>query len=109
MPIQVQPVCEKVVGLEVFLHEALRTLNSFQIFKIKIKKSKTYRGLCHFQGLSNGIPLRLDRTVPLILCRRFAPFQLILAVHALSLAHPADKIFFNLEIKGETVEIIISV
>jgi hypothetical protein len=44
-------------------------LNSFQIFKIKIEKSKTYSGLCPFQGLSNGATLmqiQSGRTVPLI-------------------------------------------
>jgi hypothetical protein len=48
--------------------ERLRTLNSSQIFKIKIKKSKTYSGWCPFKGLSNDTTLRLiqsGRTVPL--------------------------------------------
>ncbi len=46
----------------------LRTLNSSQIFKIKIKKSKTYSGLCPFKGPSNDTTLRLiqsGRMVPL--------------------------------------------
>ncbi len=43
-------------------------LKFFQKIKIKIKKLKTYGGLCLFQGLSNDTTLRLiqsGRTVPL--------------------------------------------
>jgi hypothetical protein len=46
----------------------LRTLKLFQIFRTKIKNSKTYSGLCPFQGLSNGTTLmqiQSGRTVPL--------------------------------------------
>jgi hypothetical protein len=46
----------------------LRTLKLFQIFITEIKKSKTYSGLCPFQGLSNGTTLmqiQSGRTVPL--------------------------------------------
>jgi hypothetical protein len=35
------PSVEEVGGLDVFCPKLLITLNSFQIFKIKIKKSKT--------------------------------------------------------------------
>ncbi len=44
----------------------LRTLNSYQIFKIK--KSKTYSDWCSFQVLSNGttlLQIQSGRTVPL--------------------------------------------
>ncbi len=43
--------------LESFLHERLRTLKSAQIFKSEIKISKSYRGWCPFQGLSDGTTL----------------------------------------------------
>ncbi len=43
--------------LDSFLHQGLRTLNSYQIFKIKNKKLKTYSGWCTFKGLSNGTNL----------------------------------------------------
>jgi hypothetical protein len=46
----------------------LRTWKLFQIFSIEIKKSKTYSGLCPFQGLSNGTTLmqiQSGRMVPL--------------------------------------------
>ncbi len=49
--------------------ERLRTLNSYQIFKIQNKKCKTYSGGCPFQGLSNDTTLmqiQSGRTVPLI-------------------------------------------
>ncbi len=45
-----------------------RTLKSFQIFKSEIKKLKTYRDWCPFQGLSNGntfMQIQSGRTVPL--------------------------------------------
>jgi hypothetical protein len=48
--------------------ERLRTLNSYQIFKIKNKKLKTYSGRCPFKGLSNDTTLmqiQSGRTVPL--------------------------------------------
>jgi len=48
--------------------ERLRTLNSYQIFKIKNKKLKTYSGSCPFKGLSNDTTLmqiQSGRTVPL--------------------------------------------
>jgi hypothetical protein len=35
------PSAEEAGGLDVFCPKLLRTLNSFKIFKIKIKKSKT--------------------------------------------------------------------
>ncbi len=53
-----------------FCMKRLRTLNYYQKFKIKNKKSKTYSGWCSFQGLSNGTTLmqiQSGRTVPLIL------------------------------------------
>jgi hypothetical protein len=46
----------------------LRTLKSFQIFKIKNKKLRTYSGWCSFKGLSNDTTLmqiQSGRTVPL--------------------------------------------
>jgi hypothetical protein len=43
--------------VEFIFHEAAQNLESFHIFKSKIKKSKTYSGLCPFQGLSNGTTL----------------------------------------------------
>jgi hypothetical protein len=46
----------------------LRTLNSYQIFKIKNKKLKTYSSHCPFKGLSNGtthMQIQSGRTVPL--------------------------------------------
>jgi hypothetical protein len=49
----------------------LRTLKSVQIFKIKVKKSKTYSGRCSFQGLSNGttpFQIQSSRTIPLTSC-----------------------------------------
>jgi len=48
--------------------ERLRTLNSYQIFKIKNKKLKTYSGWCSFKGLSNDttvMQIQSGRTVPL--------------------------------------------
>ncbi len=45
----------------------LRTLKLFQIFRTKIKKSKTYSGLCPFQGPSNAntvMQIKSGRTVP---------------------------------------------
>ncbi len=45
----------------------LRTLKLFQTFRTKIKKQKTYSGLCPFQGLSNGTTLQSGLTVPLTL------------------------------------------
>jgi hypothetical protein len=48
--------------------EQLRTLKSFQIFKIKNKKIKTYSGLRPFKGLSNDTTLmqiQSGQTVPL--------------------------------------------
>jgi hypothetical protein len=51
------------------LHEAVRTLKSFQIYKSEIKKSKTYSCWCSFQGLSNGTILmwiQSGQMVPLI-------------------------------------------
>jgi hypothetical protein len=62
------PSAEEIGGLEFFFAQAAQNFDFFQMFKIRIKKSKTYKGLCPFQGLSNGIPLRLiqsGRTVPL--------------------------------------------
>ncbi len=50
--------------------ERPRTLNSYQIIKIKNKKFKTYSGWCPFKGLSNDITLmqiQSGRTVPLII------------------------------------------
>ncbi len=52
-----------------FCMNQLRTLNSYQIFKIKNEKYKSYNGLCPFQGLSNGTTLmqiQSGQTVPLI-------------------------------------------
>jgi hypothetical protein len=52
-----------------FCMEWLRTLNSYQIFKIKNKKLKTYSGWCPIKGLSNDTTLmqiQSGRTVPLI-------------------------------------------
>jgi hypothetical protein len=51
-----------------FCLKRLRTLKLFQIFRTKIKKSKTQSGLCLFQCLSNGTTLmqiQSGRTVPL--------------------------------------------
>jgi hypothetical protein len=51
-----------------FCMERLRNLNSYQIFKIKNKKLKTYSDWCPFKGLSNDTTLMLiqsGRTVPL--------------------------------------------
>jgi hypothetical protein len=48
--------------------ERLRTLNSYQIFKIKNKKLKTYSGLCPFTGHSNDtilMQIQSGLTVPL--------------------------------------------
>ncbi len=50
-----------------FCMKRLRILNSYQIFKIKNKKSKTYSSWSPFQGLSNGTTLmqiQFGRTVP---------------------------------------------
>ncbi len=58
-----------------FCMERLRTLNSYQIFKIKNKKIKTYSGWCPFKGLSNDttlLQIQSGRTVPLtqiIVCK----------------------------------------
>jgi hypothetical protein len=52
-----------------FFIKRLRTLKSFQIFKSKIKKSKTCSGWCPFHGLSNVtilIQIQSGRTVPLM-------------------------------------------
>jgi hypothetical protein len=51
-----------------FCMKWLRTLNSFQISQIKIKKSKTFCIWCPFPGLSNGTTLMQIQsgwTVPL--------------------------------------------
>ncbi len=51
-----------------FWMKRLRTLNSYQILKIKNKKGKTYSCCCPFQELSNGTTLmqiQSGRTVPL--------------------------------------------
>ncbi len=59
-----KPWTEQAGGLEAFL-----TLNSYQIFKIKNKKLKTYSGWCPFKGLSNDTTLmqiQSGQTVPLI-------------------------------------------
>jgi hypothetical protein len=51
-----------------FCMKRLSTLKSFQKFKIKIKKWKTYSGWCPFPGLSNGttvMQIHSGRTVPL--------------------------------------------
>ncbi len=53
----------------------LRALNSYQIFKIKNKKSKTYSGWFPFQGLSNGTtshadPIWLDGTTKETISKR---------------------------------------
>jgi hypothetical protein len=43
-------------------------LESFQIFKTEIKRSKTYSGWCPFQGISIGttlVQIQFGRTVPL--------------------------------------------
>ncbi len=39
-----QTMVEQAGGLEAFLHKAAQKFKSIQIFKIKIKKSKTYSG-----------------------------------------------------------------
>ncbi len=76
-------VCRRSIGgFEVFLNKRLRTLNFFQIFKIKIQKYKTYKGWCTFQGLSIGISLRLikfGRIVPLT--HFLIPFKMISSLH----------------------------
>ncbi len=57
-----------------FCMKRLRTLKSFQKFKIKIKKSKIFSGWCPFPGLSNGTTLmqiQSGRTVPLKVLSRF--------------------------------------
>jgi hypothetical protein len=49
-------------------------MNSFHLFKIKFKKSKTYSGLCPSQGISNDtilMQIKFGRTVPLILSTDF--------------------------------------
>ncbi len=73
--------------------------------------NKLWRCNSVFNLWSLGTSLRHCPAIPawLILYRRSALFQLIFTVHALSLAHPADKIFFNHKIYGETVKIIILV
>jgi hypothetical protein len=43
--------------LDSFFMKRLRTLNSYQIFKIKNKKLKTYSGSCPFKELSNDTSL----------------------------------------------------
>ena len=60
---------KQVGGWFHFCMKWLRTLNSYQIFKIKNKKLKTYSGWCPFEGLSNDTTLmqiQSGRTVPLI-------------------------------------------
>ncbi len=56
-----------------------KKLNSYQIFKIKNKKLKTYSGWCPFKGLSNDTTLmqiQSGRTVPLILALSFFSLSL---------------------------------
>ncbi len=48
--------------------EQLRTLNSYQIFKIKNKKLKTYSGWCPFKGLSNDTTLMQIQSGRMVLC-----------------------------------------
>jgi hypothetical protein len=52
-----QTVFRKSWRLEAFYLKRLRTVKSFDIFKIKIKKSKTFSGSCPYQGLSDGTTL----------------------------------------------------
>ncbi len=63
-----KPWTEQAGGWIPFCIKRLRTLNSYQIFKIKNLKLKTYSGCCPFKGLSNDTTLRQiqsGRTVPL--------------------------------------------
>jgi hypothetical protein len=53
----IQTVCRRSRRFEAFLYEEARILKFSQIFKIKIKKSKTYSGGCPYQGLTNGTAL----------------------------------------------------
>ncbi len=52
-----KPWSKQVGGWIHFCMNRLRTLNSYQIFKIKNKESKTYISWSPFQGLSNGTTL----------------------------------------------------
>jgi hypothetical protein len=48
--VPIQSSAEEVGGLEVFSYEAALNLNLFQIFRIKIKKSKTFTNWYHCQA-----------------------------------------------------------
>jgi hypothetical protein len=52
-----KPGSKQAGGWIHFCMKRLRTMNYYQIFKIKNKKLKTYSGWCPFQGLSNGTTL----------------------------------------------------
>ncbi len=62
-----KPWSEQAGGWIHFRMKRLRTLKSFQIFKTKMKKSKTFSGWCLFEGLSNDttVLIQSGRTVPL--------------------------------------------
>ncbi len=52
-----KPWSKQVGGWINFCMKRLKTLNSYQIFKIKNKESKTFCSWSPFQGLSNGTTL----------------------------------------------------
>ncbi len=63
------PVIQTRNSLDYFCIKRVRTLNSYQLFKIKNKKYKIHSDWCPFQGLSSGttlVQIQSDRTVPLI-------------------------------------------
>ncbi len=52
-----QTVIQTIMRLDSFCMKRLKTLNSYQVFKIKNQKSKTYSGWCPFYSLANGTTL----------------------------------------------------
>ncbi len=64
-----KPWSQQAGGWIHFWVKRLRTLNSYQIFKIKNRKLKTYSGWCPFKGLSNGTTkkrkLKLKNQIPI--------------------------------------------
>jgi hypothetical protein len=75
-----KPWTEQAGGWIPFCMKRLRTLNSYQIFKIKNRKLKTYSGWCPFKELSNDttlmqiqsgptVPLKIQKTTPWRLIR----------------------------------------
>ncbi len=67
-----KPWSKQAGGWIHFCIKRLRTLNSYQIFKIKTQKSKTYSGWCPFHGLFIGITVMQIQSGRMILLTKKA-------------------------------------